>query len=70
MIAAAALCSPKGKVGPVLGCDGTNWMQALHFLSVPFTVLVEVALQKRVPKDAASDGVKICAQFRASTSLQ
>lgn len=45
-------------------------MQALHFLSVPFTVLVEVALQKRVPKGATSDGVKICAQFRASTSLQ
>lgn len=32
VIAAAALCSPKGKVGPVLGCDGTNWPQALHFL--------------------------------------
>ena len=32
VIAAAALCSPKEKVGPVLGCDETNWLQALHFL--------------------------------------
>lgn len=32
VIAAAALCSPKGKVRPVLGRDGTNSLQALHFL--------------------------------------
>lgn len=67
MIAAAALYSPKGEAGPILGCDGDPLAAGLaFFLSQCPSLHLEVALQKRAPEDtqqsnAISAAGKVCA---------